>query len=57
MALTTRINNGGAIIINGVRLTFDKCTQVCIHSPADIIVIKPNGAETTISRKQENTNG
>lgn len=44
MAWTMSINRGGSLTVNGVRMTFDRCTAVTLHNEANSITItKPNG--------------
>ncbi len=51
MAWTTKIPTGGAITINGTKLSFDRCTTVYIEDSADITVHKPDGRSIDFSAK------
>ena len=44
MAWTTRISTGGSLTVNGVKMTFDRCTAVTLHDEvASITITKPDG--------------
>lgn len=56
MAWTTSINRGGSLTVNGVKMTFDRCTAVTIHDEATSITItKPNGQVIGWDRGVETT--